>query len=59
MYVDDMLLLTSANVAESFIAWLRESWECTGLKEATSTDPLRFLGVDIYAEVDHAGQTVG
>ena len=59
VYVDDMLLLTSANVAESFIAWLRESWECTGLKEATSTDPLRFLGVDIYAEVDHAGQTVG
>ena len=59
VYVDDMLLLTDLDVAESFITWLRQSWECTGLKEATSSDPLRFLGVDIYAEVDDKGEVVG
>ncbi|CAE7222578.1 GIP [Symbiodinium sp. CCMP2592] len=59
VYVDDMLLLTDSGVAESFIIWLRQSWECTGLKEATSSEPLRFLGVDIYAEVDSEGEVIG
>ncbi|CAE7251152.1 GIP [Symbiodinium sp. CCMP2592] len=59
VYVDDMLLLTDSGVAESFITWLRQSWECTGLKEATSSEPLRFLGVDIYAEVDSEGEVIG
>ncbi|CAE7033644.1 GIP [Symbiodinium sp. CCMP2592] len=59
VYVDDMLLLTDSCVAESFITWLRQSWECTGLKEATSSEPLRFLGVDIYAEVDSEGEVIG
>ncbi|CAE7252421.1 GIP [Symbiodinium sp. CCMP2592] len=59
VYVDDMLLLTEPEVAQSFIDWLRQSWECTGLKEATASDPLRFLGVDIYAEENDAGDLVG
>ncbi|CAE7817431.1 GIP [Symbiodinium sp. CCMP2592] len=59
VYVDDMLLLTEPEVAQSFIDWIRESWECTGLKEATATDPLRFLGVDIYAELNDTGDLIG
>ncbi|CAE7242537.1 GIP [Symbiodinium sp. CCMP2592] len=59
VYVDDMLLLTEPEVAQSFIGWLRQSWECTGLKEATSSDPLRFLGVDIYAELNDTGDLIG
>ena len=59
VYVDDMLLLTESQVAQAFITWLRESWECTGLKQATAQEPLRFLGVDIFAELDEAHHVVG
>ena len=59
VYVDDMLLLTEPEVAQTFIEWLRVTWECTGLKEATAEEPLRFLGVDIYAELDESGSLVG
>ena len=59
VYVDDMLLLTEPEVAHSFIDWLRKTWECTGLKEATALEPLRFLGVDIYAELDKEDKVVG
>ncbi|CAE6948806.1 RE1 [Symbiodinium sp. CCMP2592] len=59
VYVDDILVLTEPEVAEAFISWLREHWECTGLKEATVSSPLRFLGVDIYAEEDEDGTLIG
>ena len=59
VYVDDILVLSDPGIATSFISWIRERWECTGLKEATTTDPLRFLGMDIYAEEDKEGNLIG
>ena len=59
VYVDDMLLLTEPGVAQEFIKWLRKAWECTGLKEATASEPLRFLGVDIFAELDEGNNVIG
>eukprot|EP00439_Symbiodinium_sp_Y106_P003270 s2292_g1.t1 len=59
VYVDDMLLLTDPEVAQAFIQQLRQTWECTGLKEATAQDPLRFLGVDIFAELGKGGEVLG
>ena len=59
VYVDDMLLLTQPSIAEPFIRWIRQTWECTGLKEATAQEPLRFLGVDIFAELDEHDNLVG
>ena len=59
VYVDDILILSNPGVADSFISWIKERWECTGLKEATPTEPLRFLGVDIYAEENPHGDVVG
>ncbi|CAE7216572.1 GIP, partial [Symbiodinium sp. CCMP2456] len=45
-YVDDFLLVTEEPVAQAFLRWIRERWECTDLQTATQTTPLRFLGVD-------------
>ena len=59
VYVDDILVLSDPVLAESFISWIRQRWECTGLKEATTTEPLRFLGVDIYSVENSAGEIVG
>ena len=59
VYVDDILILSEPDIANSFISWIRERWECTGLKEASTVDPLRFLGVDIYAEEDARGKVIG
>ena len=48
-YVDDFLMLTSAEVADALHGALSDqlNWELDPLQEATKKDPLRFLGVGI------------
>ena len=58
IYVDDLLLVTDEEIAEAFVDWIRQRWECTDLQVATGDKPLRFLGVDIFEEVDDYG-TIG
>ena len=48
-YVDDFLMLTSAEVADALHGALSDqlNWELDPLQEATKNDPLKFLGVGI------------
>eukprot|EP00439_Symbiodinium_sp_Y106_P022102 s6340_g2.t1 len=55
VYVDDLLILSTRNTAESFHSWVKDKWGCSDLDKASSCKPLRFLGVDIYEVNDEYG----
>ncbi|CAE7775417.1 RE1 [Symbiodinium sp. CCMP2592] len=55
VYVDDLLFLCDAHVAESIHSWIRSQWSCSDLERPTSSKALRFLGVDIYETHNECG----
>ena len=56
IYVDDVMYLTSSEEARAAYAWLRATWECTPLEEATPENSITFLGVEINVVCDSKGQ---
>ena len=55
VYVDDLLILSSPQVASSLHEWLKERWQCSDLERAQTHKALRFSGIDIYEVRDKQG----
>ena len=55
VYVDDLLILSTSQVARALHDWIKERWQCSELERAQQQKPLRFLGIDIYEVQDEYG----
>ncbi|CAE7530637.1 GIP [Symbiodinium sp. CCMP2592] len=55
VYVDDILILSDRAHADALHSHITSQWECTPLQEATESDPVTFLGVDIQMARDAKG----
>ena len=55
VYVDDLLILSSAQVANSLHEWIKRQWQCSDLERAHPGKALRFLGIDIFEVQDEGG----
>ena len=58
VYVDDLLILSTEDVAIPLHEWIKERWQTSELEKAQSRKPLRFLGVDIY-EIGEGTDPIG
>ena len=56
VYVDDMMFLSTQEQAEQAHSWIKTRWECTSLEQATETNPITFLGVEIHLEALDSGE---
>ena len=56
IYVDDVMYLTSPEEARAAYAWMRATWECTPLEEATPENSIIFLGVEIKVVCNSKGR---
>ena len=57
VYVDDVLMIGCPEAVNSFYQWLAEKWECDDLTVLTTSNPLRFLGMELH--LTHEGYEVG
>ncbi|CAE7436196.1 RE1 [Symbiodinium natans] len=50
VYVDDLLYLGRKYVIRAVHQWVSSRWKCNDLALATSQEPIRFLGLEIYKQ---------
>ena len=55
VYVDDIMYLTSREEIVFAYEWLKKTWTCTPLEEATQESPVTFLGVEVHLGHDSQG----
>ncbi|CAE7301732.1 RE1 [Symbiodinium sp. CCMP2592] len=48
VYVDDLMIMGTNNVMESFFGWVSEKWECDDLNILSETNPIKFLGMELH-----------
>ena len=59
VYVDDFFITGGRNVCEEVFAWLSSTWETTPCQYATTTTSVRFLGMEIRADVNENDELQG
>ena len=59
VYVDDFLIAGPKEVCQDVYKWLAETWETTPCQYASSTSPVRFLGMEIREARLESGEFAG
>ena len=48
VYVDDVLMVGAKQATNAIYEWIAKKWECDELATLTATNPLRFLGMELF-----------
>ncbi|CAE7245139.1 RE2 [Symbiodinium sp. CCMP2592] len=59
IYVDDFFIAAPKEICGDIYKWLAETWETTPIQFASSTTPIRFLGIEVREARNEAGDFEG
>ncbi|CAE6936905.1 RE1 [Symbiodinium sp. CCMP2592] len=59
IYVDDFFIAAPKEICGDIYKWLAETWETTPIQFASSTTPIRFLGMEVREARNEAGDFEG
>ena len=59
VYVDDFFITGETSVCEEVFGWLSTTWETTPCQYASTTTPVRFLGMEIRVDVTENEEMLG
>ncbi|CAE7789604.1 RE1 [Symbiodinium sp. CCMP2592] len=59
IYVDDFFIAAPKEICEDIYKWLADTWETTPIQYASSTSPIRFLGMEVREARTESGEFEG